>query len=66
MLLLILLTVWCHEVESLEPVTTGISVGVAAVTSVFFAGYNVFRCTFGECCESSVRPNITGRFPVVN
>ena len=48
-------------VDAMEPVTTGVAVGVAFVSSAFIAGFDLLKCTFYECCDAQwITPNITG------
>ena len=53
-------------VDAIEPVTTGVAVGVAFVSSAFIAGFDLLKCTFYECCDAQwITPNITGSTPVL-
>ncbi len=47
--------------ETLEPISTGVAIVTAVAGSAFFAGYDVLKCRFYECCDQRwVKPNITG------
>ena len=62
--LIIVLSVHSHYLgEALEPITTGVAVGTAIVSSAIFASYDVVKCQLYECCDASwIQPNFTGIF----
>ena len=50
-----------QQVEALEPVSTTVAVVTALAGSAFFAGYDIVKCQFNECCDAYwFKPNITG------
>lgn len=54
--LVLILTHALDDADGLEPVTTGIAMGVALVSSAIFAGYDTIKCKMYECCNT-VQPN---------
>ncbi|XP_035683219.1 torsin-1A-like [Branchiostoma floridae] len=46
---------------AIEPITTGLAVGVGVTASALLAGFNHFKCNVVECCDNNwFIPNITG------
>ena len=50
------------NVESIEPITTGVAVSTAVFMSALFASYDKLKSHFFEVCDENwLVPNITGK-----
>ena len=59
--MLVLLLFSGITVHAFEPVTTGLSVGIALVSTAFMAGFDLIKCQVYECCNDDwISPNMTG------
>ena len=60
LLLLLLSTNSVNKVDAFfEPITAGVAVGTALLTSALFTGYDFIICKLYECCEE-LAFNLTG------
>ena len=56
-----LLAIFCVIPISAEIITTGIAVTGSVIFAAGFAGYDVIKCSFYECCDNKwISPNFTG------
>ena len=52
---------YLRHASAIEPISTGIAVGAAICSSLFYASYDMLKCKIYECCEDPwIKHNFTG------